>query len=161
MLDMQTITQYVQDFGVVDFEALDEDSICFRGKDLTQIIIKTMKNKPVFTVWGGDDYQEVLDSTSLPSIETLHAYLEEHAMTSKSKNETTQTTENADTSMIDIYVNIIKEKLAEQQILRPQTNPSDWLSDILKTNWLKSFNFYNNSTQSKAPDKNLGLYCVG
>lgn len=116
MLDMQTITQYVQDFGVVDFEALDEDSICFRGKDLTQIIIKTMKNKPVFTVWGGDDCQEVLDSTSLPSIETLHAYLEEHAMTSKSKNETTQTTENADTSMIDIYVNIIKEKLAEQQI---------------------------------------------
>ena len=75
-----------------------------------------MKNKPVFTVWGGDDCQEVLDSTSLPSIETLHAYLEEHAMTSKSKNETTQTTENADTSMIDIYVNIIKEKLAEQQI---------------------------------------------
>lgn len=116
MLDMQTITQYVQDFGVVDFEALDEDSICFRGKDLTQIIIKTMKNKPVFTVWGGDDCQEVLDSTSLPSIETLHAYLDEHAMTSKSKNETTQTTENADTSMIDIYVNIIKEKLAEQQI---------------------------------------------
>lgn len=116
MLDVQTITQYVQDFGVVDFEALDEDSICFRGKDLTQIIIKTMKNKPVFTVWGGDDCQEVLDSTSLPSIETLHAYLDEHAMTSKSKNETTQTTENADTSMIDIYVNIIKEKLAEQQI---------------------------------------------
>lgn len=116
MLDMQTITQYVQDFGVVDFEVLDEDSIWFRGKDLTQVIIKTMKNKPVFTVWGGDDCGDVVDSTRLSDIDTLQAYLDEHAVTNKPENETAQTTQNIDTSMIDFYTNIIKEKLAEQQI---------------------------------------------
>lgn len=114
MLDIQQIFQYTQDFGVAECEMTDDDKLWVRGKELgTHIIIKMMKNKPVLTVWGGDDCQEVLDSTSLPNIETLHAYLDEHARVTSDNQTQTQT---KDTSMIDIYINIIKEKLAEQQI---------------------------------------------
>ncbi|STZ08566.1 Uncharacterised protein [Moraxella caprae] len=111
MLDVQQIFQYTQDFGVAECEMTGDDELWVRGKEWgTHIIIKMMKNKPVLTVWGGDDCQEVLDRTSLPSVAALHAYLDEHARV------TSDNTQSKDTSMIDIYINIIKEKLAEQQI---------------------------------------------
>ncbi|OPH34995.1 hypothetical protein [Moraxella equi] len=120
MLDIQQIFQYVQDFGVVECEMTDDDELWVRGKEWgTHIIIKMMKNKPVLTVWGGDDCQEVLDSTSLPSIETLHTYLDEHARVVSDNPSQTK-----DASMIDIYINIIKEKLAEQQIALDFENQS-------------------------------------
>ncbi|MBE9577882.1 MULTISPECIES: hypothetical protein [Moraxella] len=122
MLDIQQIFQYTQNFGVAEYEMTDDDELWVRGKEFgTHIIIKMMKNKPVLTVWGGDDCQEVLDSTSLPSIETLHAYLDEHARVTSDNQTQTQT---KDTSMIDIYINIIKEKLAEQQIALDFENQS-------------------------------------
>lgn len=111
MLDIQQIFQYIQEFGVAECEMTGDDELWVRGKEWgTHIIIKMMKNKPVLTVWGGDDCQEVFDSTNLPNVETLHAYLDEHARV------TSDNTQSKDTSMIDIYINIIKEKLAKQQI---------------------------------------------
>lgn len=111
MLDIQQIFQYTQDFGVAECEMTGDDELWVRGVDLTQLFIKPTGNKMLLTVWGGDDFAELIDATDIPDLDTLQRYLNEHA---KLSNQTARPV--AEPTLIEIYMNLIKEKLTEQQI---------------------------------------------
>lgn len=110
MLDIQTVSNFVQEYGVVDFGAeLEEGSaLWFRGIDDHFILIVLSDNEEiVMSVWDNEECGELVDEIEIDSIDELGAYLDKYALTNKTAT---------DTTMIDIYVKLIKEKLAENNI---------------------------------------------
>lgn len=110
MLDFQEVAQFVQEYGVVDFgsELDDGNALWFRGSDDHFIIITLSDDKEiVMSVWDNEECGELIDEVEIDSIDELGAYLDKYALTNKT---------DTDTTMIDIYVKLIKEKLAENNI---------------------------------------------
>ncbi|MPY07425.1 hypothetical protein D6D69_01450 [Moraxella catarrhalis] len=110
MLDIQAVSNFVQEYGVVDFGAeLEEGSaLWFRGIDDHFILIVLSDNEEiVMSVWDNEECGELVDEIEIDSIDELGAYLDKYALTNKTAT---------DTTMIDIYVKLIKEKLAENNI---------------------------------------------
>lgn len=109
MLDIQAVSNFVQEYGVVDFGAeLEEGSaLWFRGIDDHFILIVLSDNEEiVMSVWDNEECGELVDEIEIDSIDELGAYLDKYALTNKTAT---------DTTMIDIYVKLIKEKLAEKK----------------------------------------------
>lgn len=109
MLDIQAIANYVQEYGVVDFGSEpDDDVLWFGGIDGRFILIALSDDEEiVMSVWDNKEYGELIDEIEIDSIDELGAYLDKYALTNKTAT---------DTTMIDIYVKLIKEKLAENNI---------------------------------------------
>ena len=110
MLDIQTVSNFVQEYGVVDFGSeLDEgNALWFRGSDDHFILIALSDDKEiVMNVWDNEECGELIDEIEIDSIDEFGAYLDKYALTNKTVT---------DTTMIDIYVKLIKEKLAENNI---------------------------------------------
>ncbi|STZ63774.1 Uncharacterised protein [Moraxella lacunata] len=110
MLDIQAIANYVQEYGVVDFgsELDDGNALWFRGSDDHFILIALSDDKEiVMSVWDNEECGDLIDEIEIDSIDELGAYLDKYALTNKTVT---------DTTMIDIYVKLIKEKLAENNI---------------------------------------------
>lgn len=110
MLDIQTVSNFVQEYGVVDFgsELDDGNALWFRGSDDHFILIALSDDKEiVMSVWDNEECGELIDEIEIDSIDELGAYLDKYALTNKTVT---------DTTMIDIYVKLIKEKLTENNI---------------------------------------------
>ena len=110
MLDIQTVSNFVQEYGVVDFGSeLDEgNALWFRGSDDHFILIALSDDKEiVMNVWDNEECGELIDEIEIDSIDEFGAYLDKYALTNKTVT---------DTTMIDIYVKLIKETLAENNI---------------------------------------------
>lgn len=110
MLDIQTVSNFVQEYGVVDFgsELDDGNTLWFRGSDDHFILIALSDDKEiVMSVWDNEECGELIDEFGIGNIDELGAYLDKYALTNKTAT---------DTTMIDIYVKLIKEKLAENNI---------------------------------------------
>lgn len=110
MLDIQTVSNFVQEYGVVDFgsELDDGNALWFRGSDDHFILIALSNDKKiVMNVWDNEECGELIDEIEIDSIDELGAYLDKYALTNKT---------DIDTTMIDIYVKLIKEKLTENNI---------------------------------------------
>lgn len=109
MLDIQAIANYVQEYGVVDFGSEpDDDVLWFGGIDGRFILIALSDDEEiVMSVWDNKEYGELIDEIEIDSIDELGAHLDKYALTNKT---------DTDTTMIDIYVKLIKEKLAENNI---------------------------------------------
>lgn len=109
MLDIQAIANYVQEYGVVDFGSEpDDDVLWFGGIDGRFILIALSDDEEiVMSVWDNKEYGELIDEIEIDSIDELGAHLDKYALTNKTAT---------DTTMIDIYVKLIKEKLAENNI---------------------------------------------
>lgn len=110
MLDIQTVSNFIQEYGVVDFgsELDDGNALWFRGIDERFILIALSDDKEiVMSVWDDEECGELIDEIEIDSIDELGAYLDKYALTNKT---------DTDTTMIDIYVKLIKEKLAENNI---------------------------------------------
>ncbi|AKG11504.1 hypothetical protein [Moraxella bovoculi] len=112
MLDVQTVSNFVQEYGVVDFgsELDDGNALWFRGSNDHFTLIALSDDKEiVMSVWDNEECGELIDEIEIDSIDELGAYLDKYALTNKTDTDT-------DTTMIDIYVKLIKEKLAENNI---------------------------------------------
>lgn len=110
MLDIQTVSNFVQEYGVVDFgsELDDGNVLWFRGSDDHFILIALSDDKEiVMSVWDNEECGELIDEIEIDSIDELGTYLGKYALTNKT---------DTDTTMIDIYIKLIKEKLAENNI---------------------------------------------
>ena len=110
MLDIQTVSNFVQEYGVVDFgsELDDGNALWFRGSDDHFILIALSDDKEiVMNVWDNEECGELIDEIEIDSIDEFGAYLDKYALTNKTVT---------DTTMIDIYVKLIKETLAENNI---------------------------------------------
>ncbi|OOR88802.1 hypothetical protein LP109_05115 [Moraxella bovis] len=110
MLDIQAVSNFVQEYGVVDFgsELDDGNALWFRGSDDHFILIALSDDKEVvMSVWDNEECGELIDEFGIGNIDELGAYLDKYALTNKTAT---------DTTMIDIYVKLIKEKLAENNI---------------------------------------------
>lgn len=110
MLDIQMVSNFVQEYGVVDFgsELDDGNALWFRGSDDHFILIALSDDKEiVMSVWDNEECGELIDEFGIGNIDELGAYLDKYALTNKTAT---------DTTMIDIYVKLIKEKLAENNI---------------------------------------------
>ena len=110
MLDIQMVSNFVQEYGVVDFgsELDDGNALWFRGSDDHFILIALSDDKEiVMSVWDNEECGELIDEFGIGNIDELGAYLDKYAPTNKTAT---------DTTMIDIYVKLIKEKLAENNI---------------------------------------------
>lgn len=110
MLDIQAVSNFVQEYGVVDFGAeLEEGSaLWFRGIDDHFILIALSDNEEVvMSVWDNEECGELVDEILIGNIDELSACLGKYALVNKT---------TTDTTMIDIYVKLIKEKLAENNI---------------------------------------------
>ena len=109
MFDFQEVAQFVQEYGVVDFGSEpDDDVLWFGGIDGRFILIALSDDEEiVMSVWDNKECGELIDEVEIDSIDELGAYLDKYALTNKT---------DTDTTMIDIYVKLIKEKLAENNI---------------------------------------------
>lgn len=109
MLDIRTVAQFVQDYGVVDFGAeLEDDAILwFKGKNDQCIIISPYCGRILMSVWDNEECSELINEFGIGNIDELDAYLDKYALINKTIT---------DTTMIDIYVKLIKEKLTENNI---------------------------------------------
>lgn len=118
MLDIQTVVKFVQDYGVVDFDCeMDDGVLWFRGVNCYLIIGKVTDKKVFLTVWEDDECNEVIENFEIQILDELNICLKKYALiaqTSTKQDESKQ--EQTDTTMIDIYFKLIKEKLAEHQI---------------------------------------------
>lgn len=109
MLDIQTVAEFVQEYGVVDFGSEPEDCVVwFRGINDHFILIALSDDKQVMmSIWDNKECDELIDEIELHSTDELSAYLDKYAIANRA---------TTDTTMIDIYVKLIKEKLAENNI---------------------------------------------
>lgn len=110
MLDIQAVSNFVQEYGVVDFGAeLEEGSaLWFRGIDDHFILIALSDNEEVvMSVWDNEECGELVDEILIGNIDELSTCLGKYTLVNKT---------TTDTTMIDIYVKLIKEKLAENNI---------------------------------------------
>lgn len=110
MLDIQTVSNFVQEYGVVDFGAELEDgsALWFRGVDERFILMVLSDDEEVvMSVWNNEECDELIDEFKIGNIDELSTCLGKYALVNKT---------TTDTTMIDIYVKLIKEKLAENNI---------------------------------------------
>lgn len=118
MLDIQTVVEFIQNYGAVDFDCeMDDGVLWFRGVNCYLIIGKVTDKQVFLTVWEDDECNEVIENFEIQSLDELNVCLKKYsliAQTSTKQDEPNQ--EQANTTMIDIYFKLIKEKLAEQQI---------------------------------------------
>ncbi|MDO5050976.1 MAG: hypothetical protein Q4D68_04475 [Moraxella equi] len=117
MINFQKVTDLVKAYGAVDFDSEPDDSILwFRGINCYLIIVSVKQDRTFATVWEDDECNEVIENFEIYTENELNACLEKYALISDEKAKEIQNKEQVDTTMIDIYIKIIKEKLAEQQI---------------------------------------------
>lgn len=117
MLDFQKAVATIKEYGAVDFDCESDDGIVwFRGINCYYVIGNIKDGKLILTVWEDDDCDEVIENFEIHSLDELNTCLDKYALISDKKAKENQAQELIDTAMIDIYVQTIKEKLAQKQI---------------------------------------------
>lgn len=117
MLDFQKVVATIKEYGALDFDCEPYDNILwFRGINCYYVVGNIKDNKLILTVWEDDDCNEVIENFEIQNLDELNACLGKYALICDEKAKESQDKEPIDTTMIDIYVNVIKEKLDEKQI---------------------------------------------
>lgn len=117
MLDFQKVVATIKEYSTVDFDCESDGGIVwFHGINCYYVVGNIKDNKLILTVWKDDDCDEVIENFEIQSLDKLNTCLDKYALISDEKVKESQVKELIDTTMIDIYVNAIKEKLAEKQI---------------------------------------------
>lgn len=122
MLDVQTVVSAIQAYGAVDFDCeLDDGVMWFRGINCYLIIAKVTDKQVFLTVWEDDECNEIIENFEIQSLDELKVCLDKYALIAHDKTQASveqnkPSTDPTDTTMIDIYVKLIKEKLAENNI---------------------------------------------
>lgn len=118
MLDIQAIANYVQEYGVVDFDCeMDDGVLWFRGVNCYLIIGKVTDKQVFLTVWEDDECNEVIENFEIQNLDELNVCLKKYALIAQAGTKQDETIQKpTDTTMIDIYFKLIKDKLAEHQI---------------------------------------------
>lgn len=118
MLDIQTVSNFVQEYGVADFDCeMDDGVLWFQGVNCYLIIGKVTDKQVFLTVWEDDECNEVVENFEVQNLDELNVFLKKYALiTQASTKQDEIIQEPTDTTMISIYFKLIKDKLAEHQI---------------------------------------------